>query len=130
MRNKGYIVLLAAGFVAAIGAPPRAQAARLVCGPNFPVGGVRCARSFGQPAALGTGVFLENGCLFSPNNERVIGGGGLIVNSGKAEDGGGACLDEAAATAGAAVVVNPCAGGQGRQARNGKSSLRPDPTSA
>jgi hypothetical protein len=36
MLNKGRIVLLVAGFV---GAPPRVQAACLVSGPNFPVGG-------------------------------------------------------------------------------------------
>jgi hypothetical protein len=105
-----------------------AQAARLVSGPNFPVGGVGCAMIFDQPAPPGTQVFLDTGCVFWPNNEWAIGAGGLIINSAKADDGRGACLDEASATAGAAVVVNPCARGAGLASQRWEVKPAPRPS--
>jgi hypothetical protein len=123
--RKFWIGIVVAAVVAMVGAPPKAQAARLVNGPNFPVGGIGCAMIFGQPAALAEEVFLDNGCVFWPNNEWAIGAGGLIVNSANTEDGSRACLEESSAAAGATVVVNPCARGAGKTSQ--RWSIKPSP---
>jgi hypothetical protein len=111
MMHKFWIVVVIAVVAAMADAPPSAQAARLVNGPNFPTGGIGCAMPNGlAPFPAGTKVFLDTSCQFFPNVDWAIGGPGKIIASGLATNGQFACLDEASTTAGAAAVVNPCAG--------------------
>jgi hypothetical protein len=110
MMHKSWIAIVVAVVAAVAGSPPRAQAAHLVNGPNFPTGGIGCAMPNGlAPFSAGTEVFLDTSCQFYPNVDWAIGGGARIIASGLAANGQFACLDEASTTAGALAVVNPCA---------------------
>jgi hypothetical protein len=109
MMHKSWIAVVAAVLAAIAGAPPRAQAAHLVEGPNFPTGGIGCAMpSVLAPFPSGTLVFLDTSCQFFPNVDWAIGEGARIIASGLTTNGQSACLDEVSATAGALAVVNPC----------------------
>jgi hypothetical protein len=116
MMHKSWIAVVVAVVAAIAGAPPRAQAAHLVNGPNFPTGGIGCAMPSGlgrfPPATL---VFLDTTCQFFPSVDWAIGDGARIIASGLTTNDQFACLDEISATAGALAVVNPCARGSASQ---------------
>jgi hypothetical protein len=111
MMHKPWMVAVVAFVAAVTGAPPGAQAAHLVNGPNFPFGGIGCAMPNGlAPFPAGTGVFLDTTCQSFPGVDWAIGGPGRIIASGLATNGQFACLDEGSTTVGALAVVNPCVG--------------------
>jgi hypothetical protein len=128
MTNKSWIAVVAAVVATMAGAPPRAQAAHLVEGPNFPTGGIGCAMPSGVvPFPPGTLVFLDTSCQSFPSVDWAIGGGARIIASEPAQ-GGDACLDEVSATAGALAVVNPCASVSASQSWQIKRAPLPSPS--
>jgi hypothetical protein len=129
MTNKSWIAVVVAVVAAIAGAPPRAQAAHLVEGPNFPTGGIGCAMPEGLgPFPSGTQVFLDTSCQSFPTVNWAIGGPGQIIASGLTTNGQFACLDEVSTTAGALAVVNPCVGVSASQSWQIKRAPLPSPS--